>query len=240
MVNQIELFNQSLEFCCIYICWFINPKIEITDNNVFTRQGEWLTSKFTKLVIKVRWKCSTWWRVFVPCWGETVWCSNVVYFPVLICFALYVSRKTRATPPPRVGLSVWMTEYPAGVIWPRLTVELLLHQVSVSARKSRWLSTISSYIESSLLLIERQFKVAHLVPFVDLTLEVCSSYWHGVDGCHNEVRLIGIRRETNITSRIKLRISSTPWGDANMYSHFLSNFQRWDRDCICLFPNHLP
>ena len=125
------------------------------------------------------------WRVFVPCWSETVWCSNVVYFPVLICFALYVSRKTRATPPPRVGLSVWMTEYPAGVIWPRLTVELLLHQVSVSARKSRLLSTISSYIESSLLLIERQFKDAHLVPVVDLTLEVCSSYWHGVDGCHS-------------------------------------------------------
>ena len=30
------------------------------------------------------------WRVFVPCWSETVWCA---VFPVLICFALYVSRK---------------------------------------------------------------------------------------------------------------------------------------------------
>ena len=88
-----------------------------------------------------------------------------------ICFALYVSRKNRATPPQRVGLSVWMTEYPAGVMWPRLTVELLLHQVPFYARKSRWLSTISSYIESSLL-IERQFKVAHLVPVVGLTIEV--------------------------------------------------------------------
>ena len=39
-LNQIELFNQSLEFDCIYICWSTDPKIEITDDNVFTRQGQ--------------------------------------------------------------------------------------------------------------------------------------------------------------------------------------------------------
>ena len=46
----------------------------------------------------------------------------------------------------------------------RLTIELSWHHVSVSAKRSRSKSTISSKIKCSLLLIDREFKRPHFVP----------------------------------------------------------------------------